>query len=459
VRKPRITSRNFLITSARNDTPLHRGALAAALQYCEHNNAQLIVIATRYRNPDAYHLGADSDMTWPREVEPYLLDADMQIHKSLMVMGDAKINATAVNPLTGFESVAGGKSAIYGHAQVQMTLAATPRNELPRILHTTGTLSLPEYSRSTAGKKAAFHHSFGGLVVELRGRRFHMREVLMEKRSGAFYDLDKRYAPDGVTGGHRVLGAVLGDEHVKFICPRVRVATFGRNGIVQTLRPQYLVRHDVHDHYSGSHHHEKDTLLKVEKAYRADDCVRAELELVAKYLEETTPKFARSLIVQSNHHDHVRQWLNRFDANRDPGNALFAWKLLGKIAEAIESGADADPFRVFLRSAIAPSVSSRIEYLNPNDPYVIGGVSVEQHGDRGPNGSRGSLAAFGKLVRKMFIGHGHSPGINKGTWQVGVSAPGMGYAQGLSSWLTTHGVIYANGKRAMLHIIDGHWRA
>jgi hypothetical protein len=416
-----------------------------------------MVIPTRYRNPDSHHEGIADDMTWPAEVQPYLVDRDIKVHKHLMLMGDMKINATAANPLNGVESLSRGRSAVYGHAQVQMRLVATPRHDLPRILHTTGSCSVPNYSRSTAGKKALFHHSFGALVVETCGNRFHMRELLGSD-DGSFYDLTRRYDVSSVTDGHSIAALVLGDEHVKFMTPEVRRVTFGPGGIVETLKPGVLVRHDMHDHYSGSHHHESDTLLRVAKAHAGDDCVEAELTLLRDHIAATTPPGSVSAIVQSNHHDHLRQWLNRFDPKKEPHNALFAWELYGRLAQAIRLKEDADPFRVWLKGNLPDEVKGRVTFLDPDHEHLICGIDVSQHGDKGPNGSRGSLKGFARLSNKMFVGHIHTPGIEQGAWGVGVSAPNMAYASGLSSWLASHGIIYANGKRAFTHIIGAHWR-
>ncbi len=59
----------------------------------------------------------------------------------------------------------------------------------------------------------------------------------------------------------------------------------------------------------------------------------------------------------------------------------------------------------------------------------------------------------------MTVGHGHTPGIEKGCHQVGVSTLDLGYVKGLSSHMITHDVIYPNGKRALISIVNGLWRA
>jgi hypothetical protein len=82
------------------------------------------------------------------------------------------------------------------------------------------------------------------------------------------------------------------------------------------------------------------------------------------------------------------------------------------------------------------------------------------HGHLGPNGARGSIRAFGKIGVRSIVGHGHGPGIKDGVMQVGTSSYlRLGYNKGPSSWLHAHGALYQNGKRSLLIIINGRWRA
>jgi len=87
-----------------------------------------------------------------------------------------------------------------------------------------------------------------------------------------------------------------------------------------------------------------------------------------------------------------------------------------------------------------------------------GGIELGMHGDKGANGSRGSLAQFARTGRKCVIGHSHVAGIVEGAYQVGVmGALDMGYNEGQSSWSHSNVVVYPNGKRAVLTIWNGRW--
>ena len=70
------------------------------------------------------------------------------------------------------------------------------------------------------------------------------------------------------------------------------------------------------------------------------------------------------------------------------------------------------------------------------------------HGDRGPNGARGSAKNLRRIGIKSVIGHSHSPQISEGCYQVGTSSRlKLEYNEGPSGWLNTHCVIHADGKR------------
>ena len=43
------------------------------------------------------------------------------------------------------------------------------------------------------------------------------------------------------------------------------------------------------------------------------------------------------------------------------------------------------------------------------------------HGDKGPNGARGSIRNLRRIGIRSVIGHTHSPGIDEGCYQVGTS--------------------------------------
>ena len=82
------------------------------------------------------------------------------------------------------------------------------------------------------------------------------------------------------------------------------------------------------------------------------------------------------------------------------------------------------------------------------------------HGHLGINGARGNAKAFTKTSVKINRGHDHSPSIHGGVFTAGLSGlMDQGYNRGLSGWMHSHIVTYPSGKRSLVTMIDGKWRA
>ena len=80
----------FIITWAQNDTPVHNGLLKNIKAYAEFLNADIHVIAGRYKNPTSVFTDRDFD-TWDDAVLPYLDANRHNLHKYLSIMSDIKI--------------------------------------------------------------------------------------------------------------------------------------------------------------------------------------------------------------------------------------------------------------------------------------------------------------------------------------------------------------------------------
>lgn len=453
-------TKRFVITSALNDCPIHNKFWASLNQYSEAMNAALLVVACKYKNPNAFHTGGDE--SWPSEIVPNLVFDKAKLTKGLWLLGNVPISATAVNPLTGLDTISGGDSAIFGHAQQQLKCVATPQNKLPKILTTTGSVSRPFYSKSKAGVKAEHHHSLAATLVEVtKDGHFHIRQLTAD-RKGEFYDLDRHATPEGVTEGHRVEALITGDEHAAFACPKVRNATYdASDSICAVLKPKNLVRHDTLDFYARNHHHKGNVLTNFAKHHAKKHNVKAELELTVDYLNSTLPADCKQYVVRSNHDEALDKWLNSADPNEDPENALLFHQLqAARLESAImtKNGVSSiNPFEWFAVPRLTDP--KRTKFLKRDEPLIIKGIDCSQHGDTGLNGARGSAAGLSKMGVKSVIGHSHTPCIFQGVYQGGTSSElRLEYNRGPSSWLNTHTMIYANGKRSLIHVIDGLWR-
>ena len=147
------------------------------------------------------------------------------------------------------------------------------------------------------------------------------------------------------------------------------------------------------------------------------------------------------------------------DWKEDPTNAEFYLETALAMARATKMGAGGaeypDPFIYWG----GKRNQSNLKFLGPNDSAALGGVELGMHGDRGPNGSRGSRMNLRRVGVRSIIGHSHSPGIEEGCYQTGTSTGlRLEYNKGPSSWLNTHCILHADSKRQLINIINGGWK-
>lgn len=445
----------YAIVAAQNATPVNEPYFNSLLQYCKHNNAKLIVIPYRYRNPTSVFSDKDQDW-WDEKLVPYIADTRFKITDNLWVMGDIKIQPTATRPLSGLDTMTGVESSIFGHPKMQLKSIATAPGDMAKLISTTGSVTIPNYTNSKAGKKGQHHHSFSAVIVEKDKELFHLRHVTACE-DGSFIDLDKEYFPDKVRKAEKAQGLVLGDLHHMFLDRNVENAVFGKDGIVKTLKPENIVFHDVIDSYSISHHHKGNPFLRYMKNKSGIDNVKNELYNVIEYLKEKT-KFGNIILVSSNHNDHISRWLMETDWRSDLVNAEFYLETALHIIKntTIERNGVNTPnaFEYWVKKEIP-----EITFISDKNGQKIGDFETGFHGHVGPNGSRGSLLSLSKIGNKVIVGHSHTPGREDGSMCVGTSSIlDMGYVNGPSSWLHTHAVVYANGKGTLINVVKGKWR-
>jgi len=464
--KPHKIDEIHVITAVQSNTNPHP-AFQTLLNYCRSRGAKLHCIPHRYVTRTVFE---QKDETYASAFIPHLLaepDSDGKlVGKDLeianghgVIMGSAKIQATAVNPTNRFESIGGNKWVFLGHPQVQMRVIPTAQDTLPKIVVSSGSMSVPEYREGTAGKAGEFHHVIGATVIEVCGDYMHVRQLNADDK-GVIYDIHGKYSPRKVEPLDGIEALVTGDEHEMFYSPHVKQHTYMPGGIVQTLQPKRIVRHDVLDFWSANHHHVNDPITQFIKHHSGTNSVERELDQCVLFLDETTPDadwFVENVIVASNHPEALTKWLKTARIERDPENAYIFHKLwLGLLESArmTNKGADyLDPFEAYVRER----ATKKHHFTDRDKQFLIAGIDVSQHGDFGPNGARGSVSVFAKAANKMVIAHSHTPGINKGVYQVGHSTDGLSYAKGHSSWFNTHCAIYPNGKRTLIHILPIGW--
>lgn len=445
-------SKRYVITCAQNDTDVHKGFLEAL----KHYDAELIVIPIFYKNVSLYE--KVTDYSWHKSLEPFLKRGRFNLGKNVTVLADIKTQPTATNPLSGFDNISGHRAAIIGHPQIELKSIAVPSYKYPKIITTTGAITLKNYSDTKAGKKGEFHHSIGACVVEVDGDNYWIRQIHAAS-DGSFYDLDKLYTPKGVEIHEGVEAFVCGDEHVAFKSEVAEKATFWKNGIVETLKPKYIVRHDLLDFYSRNHHHKGDPFISKAKQNSSFMSVKDEVLQAIDHVNKTTPENSTSVIVASNHIDALTRWLKETDWRNDPANAEFYLETALYMCQnsKIDNGGASypDPFEYWAKKHL----TCNHEMPGRKKGFMIKGIDVSMHGDVGANGARGSINNLSKLATKSIVGHSHSPGIKFGCYQVGTfSRLDLEYQRGASSWCHAGCVIYPNGSRSLIIFVKERWK-
>lgn len=459
----------IIITSAQNATPVFTPFFKSIMKFCEHNDAEFFVIPNRYKNPTSIWKAEDkSEEWWDKRLEPYLVSDYVKVCDSLRIMGHIKVQPTATNPLSGFDSHTGLDSAIFGHPKVQQKVVPTPSKKLPKMLMTTGSITKQNYTDSKAGQKGHFHHSFAAIVIEIDHKNgiFHARYIHSDEK-GSFYDLDKRYTPTTVQTNKSIAGLVTGDTHAEFMDEKVEQATYSApDSIMNTLKPSVKVYHDIEDFYRRNHHHKGDHLLAYSKHHLGRNNVEEGLQVTADFIDRHSRPDCTDVIIKSNHDEALDRWLKEADPKIDPENSRFYYYMMYNLMCTVKKTDTGfswrDPFEFWCKNPDQQRGLKNVDntiFLKRDESYTICGIEVGFHGDKGPNGGRGSIKSFTKIGPKTIIGHSHSPGIEEGVYQVGLSARmDLEYVSGPSSWMQTHCIIYPDGKRTLINIINGHWR-
>jgi len=444
-----MSKKRFVITAAQDSTPIHSKFFEAL----QHYDAELLVVPYRYKNPTSLWSKSNDDEWWDSRIAPYLIEDRNFLHENCILLSDLKLQPTKVNPLTGLHGFSRTESLVVAHPKVAMETVATHPGDMAKIVTSTGAITVPDYTDSSAGKRGNHHHVHGAVVVECDGDVFHIRHIHASD-DGSFIDLDTEYTSEGKKPAPPAKALVLGDIHHYFMDESVDSAVFGKNGLVQTLEPECVVLHDPVDNYAINPHIRNDPFTNLGKYKNSRNSVKQELEDFSSWLKnkEDGREF---VIVNSNHSDWLQRWIKECDWKTDPENAEFyletALHLVKNTVWTSGGVSTPDAFNYWMNRLVPFA-----KVLNPDDSYNVMDHELGNHGHLGPNGSRGSLASLSKLGPKTIFGHVHSPGIREGAIAVGVSTYlNLNYTSGPSAWLQSHAYIDAKGKAKLINTING----
>lgn len=445
-RKFNKKKKRFIITWAQNSTNVHENFIQNIEAYSKFIDADIHVIAGRYKNPTSIFTDKDYDV-WSERIIQYLDAGRHEVHKHMSIMSDVKIQPTAVDPMTGLQGMSGINSCVFGSPKVQMETIPVLEGNMPKLMMTTGACTVKNYTDSKAGKKGEFHHTLGFVIVEIKNDEIFFSRQITATDDGDFTDLFYRVEDGQVSRINTIAAAILGDLHYGQHDERVIDKTLE---LFDILKPENVILHDVFDGLSINHHESKDPFIQFQREIEGTNSLKKEIEEMLEGLKKFS-KYNVS-IVRSNHDDFLDRWLKNTD-----------WRKANTLKNSIEYM----EYSALLLKGDAPNgvipylINQKypeFRTLGRSDSLVIKGWELAQHGDIGSNGTRGSLLQFRKLNTKIVVGHYHSPGRKDGALAVGTSTKlRVNYNLGPSGWLQSHVIIHHDSKAQHINFIRGEF--
>ena len=432
-------AKRYLITAAQNETPVHLQLWENMQAFAKDIKAEILVIPYRYKNPTSVFSDFQHD-DWDSILHQNLIQQRFELNDNLVLLADAKVQPTATNPLTGFESITGHRSAIIGHSSLCCKSIPVIAGDPVKGLYTTGACTLPNYTDSKAGKIGEFHHVLGFCVVEIVDKSHFFCRNVSADNEGNFIDLLTAYEFGEKIQLNEIESLVLGDFHA-FVASKKRLDNIFAQ--CNKLNPKTLVLHDIADGYTVNPHESNNHVLQVKKAMQGKNIISNELNHLKELLGKIKDNFsgAKIYVVKSNHDEFFDRYVDSCCWKKDYINAS-TYLELAQIAIKSDNG---------IIPYLVSSWHPEIECLKYNQSKKIKGIEISLHGHSGNNGAKGSANQFRQLCTKIITAHNHGFVIADGLYQVGTCTDRFqAYNKGASGAAWADCIIHKNGKRQLL---------
>lgn len=425
--------KRYVISTLVPDANVNEKFLASLENYARRNRAELILVPTNIHKLSEDQILDDRIMKNNRHLNRHLLISLLPI------------TPEAVDPVTGLDRLsANHKSVIYASPKQRLKSIPSPSMKLPRVLMTPGAVTHPNID--TAKRRSIIankDHVAGALIVEIETKSvYHYRQVQAGK-DGSFIDLGKKYSPNDVTTA-KVEALIPGDWHAGFTDPKVRSIVIKA---LAKYKPKHLVLHDFFDGISVNHHIEHNVLQKAVMGKL--NSLKRELLYASNELKQLSGLVKNVVIVKSNHDEFIDRYLNEGKYVSDTRNHVIGLEL------ALAKAQGKDPLKYGLEKF---NRFTNVKFLQTDESFMVTRKSIElgAHGHRGANGAKGSSNGLEKSYGNIIYGHSHSPEILRGAWVVGTSTYlKLNYNTGPSSWMQSMAIVYENGDRQLINVIDG----
>ena len=446
--------KKFFITTAVTGCDVHTGFYNSIKTWEKKNNGKILILIS---SDPAHNLDKGSLGRVPKVLaNENIIIEDTELNSNVF-LSTIKLSAKQIDPITGMNRV-GQRNGSFMFASPKQRLKSVPvyNNKLPHFLMTTGAITKPDYSSANfMSNRTAYiadnDHVVGGIIVEvIDDQIFHFRQVQADG-NGDFIDVGVKYS--STTTKKIDAAAAIIEWHSGETDPTAK-ACFKE--MCSVFKPKYIVVHDVFNGTSINHHAEKNIIYRASVVAKKID-LKHELKVLAADIDElhSWTNDGEIIIPKSNHDEWLTHYLQKAKYAEDPINHGIGLKLADKMVNDGET----DPLKWGVEN-IAGLKKARVTWLSRDEDFTVGGVQLGAHGDKGANGTRGSLKAMENAYGNSVTGHAHSPEILRGAWQIGtLTHLKLEYNQGPSSWFNSVCFVYPNGARQMVNIVEGKWRA
>ena len=445
--------KRFIITTAVQGKEVNKEFANSIRNYARRNNALVLVlpcedVVSRGKKAKSIDLSPDiSDFK--------VVFKDTYINRNLCLCA-IKVSAKQINSLTGLDrlTVQRQSSIIVASPKVFLRYVPNMHYDIPPALMTTGAVTVNNYDTDKYMSKrtstlAESDHAYGAIIVEVEDESiFHFRHVQASPYN-SITDMGVDYLPDGSVCYMDKTVMIMGDSHTGYHDKDLHevVMTAALHSGVDTI---FL--HDIFNATSVTHHDKGKGITRAVKALENRLSLELECEAVKNYLDDILQYDMDVYVVSSNHDNHLLRYLESGDYVNDPMN----YKLSLKLALAAVNGWN--PLQYAIENELDYR-QDRVHWLSEDESCRVYGVEVGVHGDRGANGSRGSLQVFERGLGNCVTAHTHSAAIIRNAFCVGtVGLMDQGYNKGLSSWTHTCCLIYANGTKQLVNFIPNKER-
>jgi hypothetical protein len=303
-RCPKITKTAVILTACMSNAPVNLPFLRCLESVARDLDADLVVGGVFYANnnvPQHARVDDGTGVTFDSTVLPYLLlKTELNLFEGkLKVVGDVNITATSSNPLAVFTEYSEINVAFHS----KLRLKDVPSFDYPATLTTTGAVSIPSYTKTTAGYRSEKEHSYcAALIYEGADGELRLWQLEYNEETQSVFTPEHEYCADGGIHGTDIAAISLADIHAwESSAHHNKLETF-ISELLGPISDTNIVVGDVASWCKYSHHRNK---LPVQEQFPSP---REEFQIAAKLLYNLSC-YGKVVVIDSNHHDHSQVYL------------------------------------------------------------------------------------------------------------------------------------------------------